>query len=96
MEHLKKKGPETVKRKQMKMDHVSTGTRDTARKATVPMSTKRKTVKLTYLVNCVWKNHAKKGTEKLAGIGTRMDVPEKKTVPTSTKKPGNPERNTKD
>ena len=53
MEHLKKKGPEAVKRKQMKMDHVSTGTRDTARKATVPMSTKRKTVKLTYLVNCV-------------------------------------------
>ena len=79
----------------MNMGHVSTGTRDTARKATVPMFTTRKTVQLTYLVNCVWKNHARKGTERLVGIGTRTDVPEKKTVPTSTEKPGNPERNTK-
>ena len=80
----------------MKMVHVNTGTRDTARKAIVPIFTTRKTVKLTFLVNCVCKNHAIKGTEKLAGIGTRTDVPEKKTVSTSTEKPGNPERNTID
>ena len=81
-----------VQKMKMKMLHVSTGTKDSARRKTVPMFTEKKTVKLTYLVKCVKKNLAKKGTEKLVDTGTRTAVLEKMTVLTSTEKPGNPER----
>ena len=49
------------------MVHVNTGTRDNTRKAIVPMFTTMRTVKLTYLVNYVWKNYAIKGIAKLVG-----------------------------
>ena len=76
----------------MKMLYVNTGTKDSARRKTVPMFTEKKTVKLTYLVKCVKINLAKKGTEKLVDTGTRTAVLEKMTVLTFTEKPGNPER----
>ena len=86
-----KEGKKEILTKRKKMFHVNTGTQDSASKEAAPIFTPKRTVKLTYLAKCVEKNHAKKGTEKHVGIGTKVDVSEKKNALTSTKRPGNPE-----
>ena len=94
-EHLEKEGEIEILKKRKIMFYVNTGTKGSASKETAPIFTAKRTVKPTFLVKCVEKKLAKKGTDKHVGTGTRTDAPEKKTVLTSTEKPGSPEINTK-